>query len=64
MSSPWLARKARWRNSTTRSGASAARPPGALDLKDFDAIDRLGGAIHERWGKLDILIGMPACWAC
>lgn len=28
-----------------------------MDLKDFDAIDRLGGAIFERWGKLDILIG-------
>jgi NAD(P)-dependent dehydrogenase (short-subunit alcohol dehydrogenase family) len=28
-----------------------------LDLKDFDALDRLGASIHERWGKLDILIG-------
>jgi NAD(P)-dependent dehydrogenase (short-subunit alcohol dehydrogenase family) len=28
-----------------------------MDLKDFDAIDRLGGAIYERWGKLDILVG-------
>ncbi|WP_020398847.1 SDR family NAD(P)-dependent oxidoreductase [Kordiimonas gwangyangensis] len=28
-----------------------------MDLKDFDAIDRLGGAIFERWGKLDILVG-------
>ena len=28
-----------------------------LDLKDFDALDRLGAAIHERWGKLDILVG-------
>jgi NAD(P)-dependent dehydrogenase (short-subunit alcohol dehydrogenase family) len=28
-----------------------------IDLKDFAAIDRLGGAIFERWGKLDILIG-------
>ncbi len=28
-----------------------------LDLKDFDALDRLGAAIHERWGKLDILLG-------
>ena len=27
------------------------------DLKDFDALDRLGLAIHERWGKLDILVG-------
>ncbi len=28
-----------------------------LDLADVAGIDRLGGAIHERWGKLDILIG-------
>lgn len=27
------------------------------DIKDFAALDRLGGAIHERWGKLDILVG-------
>lgn len=27
------------------------------DLKDFDALDRLGAAIYERWGKLDIFIG-------
>lgn len=27
-----------------------------LDLKDFDAIDRLGAAIHERWGRLDVLV--------
>jgi len=28
-----------------------------LDLKDLDAIDRLGGMVYERWGKLDILVG-------
>ena len=28
-----------------------------MDLKDDEAIDRLGAAIYERWGKLDILIG-------
>lgn len=28
-----------------------------LDLTDFDAIDRLGATIYERWGKLDILVG-------
>lgn len=28
-----------------------------LDLADGDAIDRLGGAIAERWGKLDIMVG-------
>lgn len=27
-----------------------------FDLKDMDAIDRLGAAIYERWGKLDALI--------
>nr|WIE90599.1 SDR family NAD(P)-dependent oxidoreductase [Mesorhizobium sp. WSM4875] len=27
-----------------------------LDLADLAGIDRLGGAIHERWGKLDILV--------
>jgi NAD(P)-dependent dehydrogenase (short-subunit alcohol dehydrogenase family) len=30
------------------------------DLKDFDGIDRLGGAISQRWGKLDILVGNAA----
>ncbi|WP_417668008.1 SDR family NAD(P)-dependent oxidoreductase [Roseibium sp.] len=28
-----------------------------LDLTDFDALDRLGAAIFERWKKLDILVG-------
>ena len=28
-----------------------------LDIRDFDGIDRLGAAIHERWQKLDILVG-------
>lgn len=36
-------------------GGTATLTP--LDLADGAAIDRLGGAIHERWGKLDILIG-------
>jgi NAD(P)-dependent dehydrogenase (short-subunit alcohol dehydrogenase family) len=27
-----------------------------MDLKDFPAIDRLGGVIYERWGKLDALV--------
>lgn len=27
-----------------------------LDLKDGDGIDRLGAAIFDRWGKLDILV--------
>ncbi|PVB63750.1 SDR family NAD(P)-dependent oxidoreductase [Labrenzia sp. 011] len=28
-----------------------------VDLTDFDALDRLGAAIYERWKKLDILVG-------
>jgi len=36
-------------------GGSATLVP--LDLKDFPAIDRLGGAIYERWGHLDMLLG-------
>ncbi len=28
-----------------------------FNLRDFPAIDRLGQAIFERWGKLDILVG-------
>jgi len=28
-----------------------------LDLTDFDALDRLGAAIFERWKKLDIFVG-------
>jgi NAD(P)-dependent dehydrogenase (short-subunit alcohol dehydrogenase family) len=35
-------------------GSEATLVP--CDLKDFDALDRLGAAIYERWGKLDILI--------
>ncbi|HVZ14773.1 MAG TPA: SDR family NAD(P)-dependent oxidoreductase [Bauldia sp.] len=34
-------------------GNSATLVP--FDLTDFAAIDRLGAAIHQRWGKLDIL---------
>jgi len=36
-------------------GGAATLTP--CDLKDFDALDRLGAAVHARWGKLDILIG-------
>ena len=27
------------------------------DLRDFPAIDRLGEALHKRWGRLDALVG-------
>jgi NAD(P)-dependent dehydrogenase (short-subunit alcohol dehydrogenase family) len=35
-------------------GGSATLVP--LDLTDFEALDRLGAAIYERWKKLDILL--------
>lgn len=35
-------------------GGTATLVP--LDLTDMEAIDRLGGSIYERWGKLDILV--------
>jgi len=31
-----------------------------LDLTDYEGVDRLGGAIHERWDKLDILVANAA----
>ncbi len=40
------------------AGGEATLVP--LDLSDMAGIDRLGGAIHERWGKLDILIANAA----
>jgi NAD(P)-dependent dehydrogenase (short-subunit alcohol dehydrogenase family) len=38
-----------------RGGDPATLVP--LDLKDLEALDRLGAALNERWGKLDILFG-------
>ncbi|QND52511.1 SDR family NAD(P)-dependent oxidoreductase [Phyllobacterium sp. 628] len=38
----------------TAAGGTATLVP--LDLTDMSAIDRLGGSIHERWGKLDVLV--------
>ena len=35
-------------------GGSATLIP--LDLKDMAGVDRIGAAIHERWGKLDVLV--------
>jgi NAD(P)-dependent dehydrogenase (short-subunit alcohol dehydrogenase family) len=40
------------------AGGSATLVP--LDLTDMAGIDRLGGSIHERWGKLDILVANAA----
>jgi NAD(P)-dependent dehydrogenase (short-subunit alcohol dehydrogenase family) len=38
-----------------KEGGSATLVP--LNLTDFDGIARLGAALHERHGKLDILVG-------
>lgn len=40
------------------AGASATLVP--ADLRDGDAIDRLGRAVFERWGKLDGLVANAA----
>jgi NAD(P)-dependent dehydrogenase (short-subunit alcohol dehydrogenase family) len=37
------------------AGGAATLVP--LDLRDGPGIDRLGGAVHERWGRLDGLVG-------
>lgn len=37
-----------------QAGGTATLVP--LDLQDFDALDRLGATIDERWGQLDIFI--------
>lgn len=37
------------------AGGTATLVP--LDLTDYEGVDRLGAAIYERWGKLDVLIG-------
>lgn len=36
------------------AGGTATLVP--LDLADMPGIDRIGAAIHERWGRLDILV--------
>lgn len=36
-------------------GGAATLVP--CDVADYDALDRLGATIFERWGKLDILVG-------
>lgn len=40
------------------AGGEATLVP--LDLSDMTGIDRLGGAINERWGKLDIVVANAA----
>ena len=39
----------------TAGGQAATLVP--LDLKDLEGVDRLGGVLYERYGKLDILVG-------
>ena len=41
-----------------KSGGSATLVP--LDLKDVDGIARLGAALHERFGKLDVMVANAA----
>ncbi|MDQ2955045.1 MAG: SDR family NAD(P)-dependent oxidoreductase [Pseudomonadota bacterium] len=41
-----------------KAGGSATLVP--LDLKDSEGIARLGAALHERYGKLDALVGNAA----
>lgn len=38
-----------------KAGGSATLVP--LDLREFDALDRLGASIFERWGRLDAFFG-------
>ncbi|MFO1014426.1 MAG: SDR family NAD(P)-dependent oxidoreductase [Caulobacteraceae bacterium] len=40
------------------TGESATLVP--LDLADGASVDQLGGAIHQRWGKLDLLVHAAA----
>ncbi len=40
-----------------RAAGGEAPTLAPFDLRDHVAIDRLGQAIHERWGRLDILVG-------
>ncbi|WP_428029607.1 SDR family NAD(P)-dependent oxidoreductase [Ancylobacter sp.] len=38
-----------------KAGSTATLVP--LDIKDGEGIDRLGGALYERFGKLDVFVG-------
>jgi len=42
-------------DSIRAAGGSATLVP--MDLRDYDAIDRLGAALFERYQRLDILVG-------
>ena len=56
----WRSRapSAAWKSSTTRSRRPAARATLVpLDMKDMDGIARLALALHERYGRLDVMVG-------
>src|SRR3712207_4710068 len=40
---------------TAATGEPATLVP--LDLKDGNGIDRLGGVIYQRWGRIDVVVG-------
>lgn len=48
-------------DSIRQAGGSATLVP--LDLTDYDALDRLGASIDERWGRLDVLVANAANFA-
>jgi NAD(P)-dependent dehydrogenase (short-subunit alcohol dehydrogenase family) len=41
-----------------RTGEGATLVP--MDLSELDGIDALGGAIHQRWGRLDVMVHAAA----
>ena len=50
-----------------RSGLTSRKPTTLvpMDLRDFAAIDRLGEALHRRWGRLDAFVGNAGVfWVC
>ena len=54
----WRARKAGWKNSTTRSARTAAAPRWCRSTSPIStASPGSAAALHERHGKLDILVG-------
>jgi NAD(P)-dependent dehydrogenase (short-subunit alcohol dehydrogenase family) len=40
-----------------RPGVETPATLAPCDLRDLPAIDRLGEALHKRWGRLDVLVG-------
>ncbi len=58
MSSAWRAPPAGLEetdDAVQKAGGSATLVP--LNIRDFDALDRLGRSIFDRWGKLDAFLG-------